>query len=972
MASNMGTSISPLYAKKRKGQKMTADPKIAVAIGAEDRELVTALAGVSEAIKQFAEQAQQQFKSVKKSLDFTTVATALRPTLDMLTSLKSKIVETADAAMVWNKEVNGMARTLGISTTAAGGLTKALGKLRMDTDTYRGAVFALQRSLNSQEKDLNANGVVTRDASGEMLNMQQVMMNTINRLRQMKPGYDANALSMLAFGRQAKELGQLMKLTSEGIEEGTAKVKALGIEVDAQSTGAVKAYQDAINDVKDTLESLKIKIGQELMPQLAALSKKFADIATSVAPALSAVIKGLSVVTEHWGKALAVLFMLVRDKLWTAVVGLTTELKKQTGATTALSAVTSTLTTKLKALAASLLGPNGVILLIMGAVTAYQHFSHAATRAADAQVKLTDAVLKANSNYLSYTQMLRDNEAALKNAKPGSDEHNRLLKIKGDLLSRLEVLQPGFRALLRDEAGGERDLADAIKLANDARKKELEGKVEAEGKLVANAWSELEAAKLQSKSMVGGWFSHVKDKQEALDKLSESYEALKREVLALDMASAANTGAAFVPPTKDKPEKPESHVSIWEIEFKRQEDANAKKAEAEGRYHETTLMAEREFWSEKLAIIGLSEKERETIELRIIDIDAHIRAERKKSAENEAADELKIRQGQQATLTMMRLASLEDERGDIESRFNMGKINIEQRIELERSLIEREQTIRRAALQEKMEEDTLTVVQQAELYEQLKQLDIEFQNRLAENTRRRTEQQAEMWKSLGDSMRQSMASAMVDLINGTKSWHEATKALMNEVLQSFIQMIAKQLTQHVTMENAKLLWTKLTKKQEVTAVETAATEESAAEVSAAGVVATANAVKAGSGAAASQASIPYVGPVLAVAAMASILAAVMALKGNLNSAAGGYWDVPHDQLAQIHKNEMVLPAQHSARLRELLEGGEDGGLGGGGSTTNITINAVDAASVNRLFRNNGAALVNALKSQSRNYAFQQG
>jgi hypothetical protein len=102
------------------------------------------------------------------------------------------------------------------------------------------------------------------------------------------------------------------------------------------------------------------------------------------------------------------------------------------------------------------------------------------------------------------------------------------------------------------------------------------------------------------------------------------------------------------------------------------------------------------------------------------------------------------------------------------------------------------------------------------------------------------------------------------------------------------------------------------------------------------------------------------------------MAGIMAMMGNLSSAAGGYWDVPHDQLAAIHKNEMVLPAAHSARLRSMIEGGGDGfgGGGQGGGPTSITINAVDAKGVARLFRDNGPALARAMKEQARNFAFQ--
>jgi hypothetical protein len=88
----------------------------------------------------------------------------------------------------------------------------------------------------------------------------------------------------------------------------------------------------------------------------------------------------------------------------------------------------------------------------------------------------------------------------------------------------------------------------------------------------------------------------------------------------------------------------------------------------------------------------------------------------------------------------------------------------------------------------------------------------------------------------------------------------------------------------------------------------------------------ANAAEAASGAAASQAAIPFAGPALAAAAFASIMALVLGAKSSIPSARGGY-DIPAgvNPLAQLHQEEMVLPAGLANPMRELLAGGGNGG-----------------------------------------------
>ncbi len=89
-----------------------------------------------------------------------------------------------------------------------------------------------------------------------------------------------------------------------------------------------------------------------------------------------------------------------------------------------------------------------------------------------------------------------------------------------------------------------------------------------------------------------------------------------------------------------------------------------------------------------------------------------------------------------------------------------------------------------------------------------------------------------------------------------------------------------------------------------------------------------NAGVAGSGAMASVAAIPYVGWAMAPEIGAATYAEAMAL----GSAAGGMWEVPSDQVMQVHRKESILPPGISERMRDFFEGANKGG--GGGETHN--------------------------------------
>lgn len=129
----------------------------------------------------------------------------------------------------------------------------------------------------------------------------------------------------------------------------------------------------------------------------------------------------------------------------------------------------------------------------------------------------------------------------------------------------------------------------------------------------------------------------------------------------------------------------------------------------------------------------------------------------------------------------------------------------------------------------------------------------------------------------------------------------------------------------------------------------------------------ANAAKAGSGAASSQASIPYIGPILALAAMATVFAAVSGMSAKVPSASRGF-DIPSglNPLTQLHEQEMVLPAHIANPLRESLAEGGGGVAGGGGRQAEGQIRGMPPAEWLMVHRGD---LVNALKGSQRDFAF---
>lgn len=235
------------------------------------------------------------------------------------------------------------------------------------------------------------------------------------------------------------------------------------------------------------------------------------------------------------------------------------------------------------------------------------------------------------------------------------------------------------------------------------------------------------------------------------------------------------------------------------------------------------------------------------------------------------------------------------------------------------------------------------------------------------------------------------------MMNGTLTWKNAMNAIFTELAGEFIQNMITEPTKKLAKELAVRLATKLGFIKTETAAEVTgqaaqtgavvAGETTKTMATSTGALARL-AIKAGeaiksimmyaweamAGAFKAMVSIPYIGPVLAVAAGASALALVGGLAGKIKSARGGY-DIPAgvNPVTQLHEEEMVLPKQHANTIRALgknlsSDGGIGGGQGGSAQTfNNFTIQAWDSKDVRRFMEKHGRELAGGLKGYNRNF-----
>jgi len=220
---------------------------------------------------------------------------------------------------------------------------------------------------------------------------------------------------------------------------------------------------------------------------------------------------------------------------------------------------------------------------------------------------------------------------------------------------------------------------------------------------------------------------------------------------------------------------------------------------------------------------------------------------------------------------------------------------------------------------------------------------------------------AGLFNGIGDSF----GTALDGLLEKTSTWGQALANVFGGVKDAFIRNVVTEPMSQWIASQARMLAMKLgflTQEQGMQA--TASATNVAVKSAEATAVVGANAAEAGSGAAASQAGIPVVGPILAIAAMAAIFAAVSGLGKGIKSASGGY-DIPSglNPITQLHEEEMVLPKQHANVIRQLA--GQDQAGGGAEPPAPVELRGVTAG---EFFMASKRDLVAVLKSLNRDFA----
>ncbi len=440
-----------------------------------------------------------------------------------------------------------------------------------------------------------------------------------------------------------------------------------------------------------------------------------------------------------------------------------------------------------------------------------------------------------------------------------------------------------------------------------------------------------------------------------------------------------------------------SQMPVYEAELAKKIELFEKAAQAEGTLRQFSKAEEAAYWKEVSTRAGLSTEDKARAEKKWRDLERTLRTDsftvemadieqRKQAAQNNFAERIRLAEQAHAKTVAMygaeskeaaasygkileekrklvqrqiqldniasglkrdkALADIEFERQDADYQLNMGLITKQQMLMQEMQFQERMSAIKRQALQKSLAliDPDNDPVKAAEIRAQIEQLETQHQLRLRGIKNQLSAAKAGPEINMFQSMQTSFEQATTSMIMQAQNLRQALSGIFKSVSSVFVtEMVSKPLAlmaARVVRESSlyqMLSNIAIANQAKASGVTTALVEgEQAPKLAAIAPVV-------GAKGAESQAGIPIVGPALAAAAFAAMVAMVMgAGKGGgssttttrIPSASGGF-DIPRglNPMTQLHEEEMVLPAHIANPLRDsLAQGSADAqGAGQGGT-----------------------------------------
>ncbi len=418
-----------------------------------------------------------------------------------------------------------------------------------------------------------------------------------------------------------------------------------------------------------------------------------------------------------------------------------------------------------------------------------------------------------------------------------------------------------------------------------------------------------------------------------------------------DGKKSAPLGPLSMPEMARSTHGSKGQMSVWRAQLTQKQDL-------EGAYHELSRQDELAFWQAKLILAKKGTADYNAVLHEVVTLQRQIYKTQVSEARTASAEELSLKLSQLTSEANLERNHLKEVTRNNQFLLQSGQITSDQKLARDQDVANQEYAISLDLLARKLELYQSDAKARAKIDDEIIKLNADRETQITQATQTAVLDNQKSYQQMFSPITSAFDTSIKGIIMGTQTWQQAWQRGLVSILSSFIDTGIKMVSTWASQQLAMTLAT--TAQNDVRMASNQMASTSSLATSALTIVKSIMNSASETFAGIFGFLAPTMGPYAAAPAAVG-MGTVAAVAGSVASSAGGEWNIPVDRLQFVHRNETILPAGIAGGLRSLVEGGASS------STTHVHIHATDSQSVERLFRNNGAALAAALKSHLRNF-----
>ena len=201
-------------------------------------------------------------------------------------------IDAADAA-------GKLSASTGIAVKDLAGLQMTYEQGGLGQDVFAKSTAKLSKAIADGSVALDAMGVKTRDAAGNLRSTKDVIYEVSDRFADYADGANKAALAQEIFGKSGAEMIPLLNAGSAGMIAAQEAAEQLGLTISEETATKAAEFNDTLDTLQRGLGGVATRVAAELVPTLSTLAAELLTTTTNsgvlegAANALSTALKGL-------------------------------------------------------------------------------------------------------------------------------------------------------------------------------------------------------------------------------------------------------------------------------------------------------------------------------------------------------------------------------------------------------------------------------------------------------------------------------------------------------------------------------------------------------------------------------------------------------------------------------------------------------------------------------------------------------